>query len=662
MKKLELTDFYDYKFLSGITFAPNKVNALFMVKTADKANNGYKSNLWLLDSTTKQIKQLTSLGDIGLFTWLNNNEVIFTAMRDSEIKEKAKNGETWTIVYKLSLDGGEAVEFFRLPRIITGIKAADENKIVISMLKANIRPDIESMDDVEKTKALAEQKANLDYEVIDELPFWGNGAGFTNGKRNEVYVYDVKEKELTSVCQYPFDASIEEVKNGTILYTVDSFENGLADMKNSLWSYNIATGENKELIAKGDWRVSGAGFSADKTWVLATNNDSYGLNQNPKLYFFEDGKLNVWLDKDISYGSSVGSDCRLGGGKQFFTCDYGVAFVSTENYNSCINTLTLSGNHVILPMKNGSVDCFDKSADGTLYFIGMRDNKLQELYGIKNGVEEKITSFNDDVLNDKSLIIPEHFTFENDGNELDGFVLKPVNFDENKKYPAILDIHGGPKTVFGDVFFHEMQVWANMGYFVFYTNSRGGDGRGNEFADIRGHYGKEDYSDIMKFTDIVLERYPQIDEKRVGVTGGSYGGFMTNWIIGHTDRFAAAASQRSISNWISMGYISDIGYFFSKDQTDSTPWTDVDKMWEQSPLKYADKVKTPTLFIHSDEDYRCPLAEGLQMFSALKYHGIDARLCMFKGENHELSRSGKPLHRQRRLDEITNWFEKYLKA
>ena len=166
----------------------------------------------------------------------------------------------------------------------------------------------------------------------------------------------------------------------------------------------------------------------------------------------------------------------------------------------------------------------------------------------------------------------------------------------------------------------------------------------------------------MLFTDKVLESYPAIDEKRVGVTGGSYGGFMTNWIIGHTGRFAAAASQRSISNWLSFYETSDIGYFFAADQVDGTPWTAMEKLWDQSPLKYADKVTTPTLFIHSDEDYRCPLSEGMQMFTAIKDHGVDARMCIFKGENHELSRSGKPKHRIRRLAEITGWFDKYLKT
>lgn len=239
--------------------------------------------------------------------------------------------------------------------------------------------------------------------------------------------------------------------------------------------------------------------------------------------------------------------------------------------------------------------------------------------------------------------------------------MKPVGYEEGKQYPAILDIHGGPRTVYGTVFYHEMQVWANQGYFVFFINPRGSDGRGNGFADINGKYGTIDYEDLMKFTDVVLERYPAIDQQRVGVTGGSYGGFMTNWIIGHTNRFKAAASQRSIANWISFAHTSDIGEFFTKDQQQADTWESVEELWWHSPLKYANQVTTPTLFIHSNEDYRCPYSEGLQMYSALVEHGVEARLCMFKGENHELSRSGKPRHRVKRLEEITNWMQQHLK-
>ena len=294
----------------------------------------------------------------------------------------------------------------------------------------------------------------------------------------------------------------------------------------------------------------------------------------------------------------------------------------------------------------------------------MRGQGLQELYSLNlsTGEETCLTSFNQEALAGKYVAVPQPLSFRNeDGLELDGWVLLPRGYDPARQYPAILDIHGGPKTVYGTVYYHEMQLWASQGYFVFYCNPRGGDGRGDAFADIRGKYGAIDYADLMGFTDRVLEAYPAIDARRVGVTGGSYGGFMTNWIIGHTDRFAAAASQRSISNWISMGYTTDIGYYFAPDQTAATPWDNLERMWDQSPLKYADRCVTPTLFIHSDQDYRCWQAEALQMFTALKVHGVESRLCLFKGENHELSRSGKPKHRIRRLREITGWMDRHLK-
>ena len=163
----------------------------------------------------------------------------------------------------------------------------------------------------------------------------------------------------------------------------------------------------------------------------------------------------------------------------------------------------------------------------------------------------------------------------------------------------------------------------------------------------------------MAFCDKALETYPDMDERNVFETGGSYGGFMTNWIIGHTDRFAACVSQRSISNWISFYGISDIGVDFGGDQCQGTPWSDPEKLWWHSPLKYADRCVTPTLFIHAYEDYRCPIDQGYQMFTGLIAHGVESKMVLFKGENHELSRSGKPLHRIRRLEEITRWFEQH---
>ena len=247
--------------------------------------------------------------------------------------------------------------------------------------------------------------------------------------------------------------------------------------------------------------------------------------------------------------------------------------------------------------------------------------------------------------------------------DIDGWVILPKDYDPSKKYPAILDMHGGPRVAFGNTMFHEMQVFANNGYFVMLCNPRGGDGRGDEFADLREKYGTIDFQDFMEFVDHVCEQYPAIDTARIGVTGGSYGGWMTNWIIGHTDRFAAAVSQRSFSNWLSDFGCSEIGFSFDVNENGGkTPWTAPKELWERSPVAYADRVKTPTMFIHSLKDYNCPLSEGMQMFAAIKYHGVPSKAVLFEGENHELSRSGKPLHRMRRLKEMNDWFDLYLKG
>ena len=248
-----------------------------------------------------------------------------------------------------------------------------------------------------------------------------------------------------------------------------------------------------------------------------------------------------------------------------------------------------------------------------------------------------------------------------DGVDIDGFVMKPVAYEPGKRYPGILHIHGGPKMVFGPGFHHEMQLWAASGFFVCYCNPRGSCGKGNAFADLQGKYGEVDFQDLMEFTDEVLRRYPEIDADRMGVAGGSYGGFMTNWVIGHTDRFRCAVSQRSIANYVGDYLLSDIGYYYVPDQQLGTIWEHPERLWKASPLTYADRVKTPTLFIHADKDYRCTLANGLEMFAALKLHGVESKLCMFYGENHGLSREGKPSNRISRLSEILHWMEEHLK-
>jgi dipeptidyl aminopeptidase/acylaminoacyl peptidase len=177
---------------------------------------------------------------------------------------------------------------------------------------------------------------------------------------------------------------------------------------------------------------------------------------------------------------------------------------------------------------------------------------------------------------------------------------------------------------------------------------------------LRGRYGTIDYEDLMAFLDHALDCFPEADRSRLGACGGSYGGFMCNWIEGHTDRFAAIASQRSISNWVSDFGTSEIGHTFDRNESGTDPWQGMEVLWNMSPLKYAANARTPILFIHSLQDYNCTVDQGLQMFAAMKHFGVPTRVCLFEGENHSLSRSGKPRHRLRRLSEIEAWFKRYL--
>ena len=317
-----------------------------------------------------------------------------------------------------------------------------------------------------------------------------------------------------------------------------------------------------------------------------------------------------------------------------------------------------TGRREVLTNCPGTVDGVSARA-GRVAYLAARDMRCAELYTLEEGKERKLTGLNDDFFAARAVQPVEQFPLPCGDTVSEGFVLKPAGFDPAKRYPAVLEIHGGPKFAYGPVFFHEMQLLSAQGYFVLFCNPRGSDGHGNAFMDIRGRYGCEDYDDLMAFTDEALRRYPQIDPSRVAVAGGSYGGFMVNWIIGHTDRFACAVSQRSISNMVSMFCAGDTGYRFIADQADATPWTDAEALWRQSPLRCADKAKTPTLFLHSSCDYRCPLAEGLQMFTALRYHGVESRMCILEGENHGLSRDGRPLQRRRRLEELLAWIRRF---
>jgi len=661
MKKLELKDFLNYRFLSNLKYAPDGRKAAFVVTTCEEENNGYESRLWLWDG---QLRQLTDLGKERSFFWENENCILFPADRSAKDKKRREAKEQFTSFYRLDLRGGEAIHAFTLPFAAGHLEQAEGGWVVLGSIDANY-PDYYKMLDLERADVAKAYAEEADYEVLDEIPFWGNGAGMTNKKRTALF-WVTDQGEIQRVSEPLENAGSPVVWGDKVFYTAGAYKSKLQLTGDEIWTLDLKTGKKNLLLACPDLSIGDMKRVGDKLWIRATDGEAHGMNQNSWVYTLDPASccLEVLREEQYSMYSSVGSDCRYGGGASVQVKADRLYHLTTREGCSHLYCLTADGQSLPVVTEEGSIDCFalsDQTDEALL--VAMYGGKLQELYAadLQTGEVRQLTHFNEAVLEDMYVAEYKPLTIESCGETISGWVLLPRDYNPKLTYPAILDIHGGPKTVYGPVFYHEMQLWANMGYFVFFCNPKGSDGRDNSFMDIRGHYGETDYQNLMDFTDAVLEQYPQINRQKVCVTGGSYGGFMTNWIIGHTDRFCCAASQRSISNWLSFYGVSDIGWFFAADQCAGDIYSNPMKLWDHSPLKYAADVKTPTLFIHSDEDYRCPLEQGLQMYTALQDRGIETRLCLFHGETHELSRSGKPKHRIRRLQEITDWFENHVR-
>ncbi len=659
MKKVEIEDFARIRKLSDPVISPSGRKLAVAVTEGDVDKNTYKSDIWVYDEAhLPAFFRLTASENGKAPCFLDENTILFPGDRMNA--HPAKDGIVYTVYNRISLDGGEASEYMVLPFAASGLfPLSDETFLVQGSVNLNL-PDLAGMTDEEKKDALAALEEEKDYSVFDELPFWFNGRGVINKLRTGLFLADRSAGTQEKLTDTYFDLhgfSVNQEKT-KVIYWGNEFET-VDPQKSRMYIRDLTDGSVAEVKLENRYNVSGAVFSGSEIVFLGSTGETYGTSENPKFYLCHtDGSFELLADPDPSLGG-VGSDIA-GGGSVLFGKD-GIFFVQTVGYHSVFRKMDMNGNIETLIDEISIVSC----AAGTdpIYFLGMEKDRPQEVYMKKNGIVTKISCFNEEYVSEHEIAETEHFTFTDaDGVEIDGWVLYPADFDTKKKYPAILDVHGGPQTAYGEGFFHEMQYWAAMGYIVFFCNPRGSSGKGGSFADIYGdNYGVRDYNDLMEFTDQVLARVPQADPERIAMTGGSYGGFMANWMIGHTDRFAAAASQRSISNYISKCLTTDIGYYHNLSAIQADPWNSPEKMWAHSPLAYADKAKTPTLFIQSDEDYRCWMADAIQMLQALLMHGVPARMCLFHGENHELSRSGKPKHRIRRLKEITEWFDRYVK-
>jgi dipeptidyl aminopeptidase/acylaminoacyl peptidase len=456
-----------------------------------------------------------------------------------------------------------------------------------------------------------------------------------------------------------------DIEGGRILFNAFA-AGGVRPVESGLYLYD--TGKKKlELLWDRRFRIGPIKLTGEHTAVFAgVDLEQQSRNDNPRLYRFDLHRglcteFGSFADRSFEHPATA-TDDYFSGPAAMKTRDGYLYFRQVERDREVLRRMAPDGECETMFDGMKLLGGFEV-LDGALLMIGLAGMKLSELYLFRDGVLRRLTGHNA-AFAGKRFSEPEKVIERIEGTEIDGYVFSPAEFREGERYPAVLIIHGGPKMIYTGAWAHDIQLLCARGYYVLCANPSGSDGRGNEFLDIRGSFAELPYRQLIAFTERVVARYPGIDRERLGVTGGSYGGYMTNYIISRTGLFKAAVSERSISSIVTAFTSSDIGYQFIYEYMGNrgAPWQSPGEALDASPIFRAAGVSTPTLFIHGTNDNRCHYSESLNMYGALKYHGVESRICLFEGENHSLPVRGRPKNRLRRYMEMLDWFDGHLKT
>jgi len=524
----------------------------------------------------------------------------------------------------------------------------------------------------EEKKAEEDAAKNRPRIIRDIVHKW-DGEGYLTGRKTQIWALSLSDGTVRMLTDA--DTNFRELSisaDGTkLVFVSDPLEdNDYRPQDVNLWIYDLEKDRAERVINDAIYITNPVFLNADE--ILFTGHQSeLGWGTINRLYTFDlmRGVFSCISRKtDLSINNTAIGDFQKA--SQGFAVDgkSGKAyFTASEKGSTCLFSADRSGTiEKVLPgaFVIQSV-AFNADFSKAVCVIGdpLHPARLFELEPA-SGALKAVYDPNAALLDEMTLAPYEKIQIESfDGVLIDGWIVKPPEFDENRRYPAIIEIHGGPQMMYAENFMHEFQLLVSKGYVVAFFNPRGSSGYGQRFKSlIRREYGGEgagDYMDIMAGTDYVAA-LPYVDENHMGVTGGSYGGFMTNWIVGHTNRFRAAVTQRSISNWNSFIGSSDYGFCDAELAHQCDFFDEKFELERISPISYVKNIKTPLLILHSEFDYRCPLEQAEQLFTSLKLLRQTVELRIFPGQSHGLSRTGRPSLRIARLASILEWFEKYI--
>lgn len=655
-------DLYNFQLITACAVSPDGKNVIYAVKSVEKETEKKYTHLWIVPASGKKPRQLT-FGKNSNHSpkWSPDGKNI--AFLSNRLDEKQEQ------FFLLPMEGGEAVPLTDLKGEFGGFEWSPDGKKLICEFR---KTDAEVL---EREKDENKKKLGITSRHIHRIFYKLDGYGYLPKERMHLWVIDAKTgagTQLTdseifdehSACWSPDGKQIVFVSNR-------SDDPDLYFESDDLFVMD-ASGKNMRLIETPAGAKQTPRFSPDGKWIA---------------YLGQDGQHNEWKNNNLwitaADGSSQASNLtgkydinvsgwtindmgETSGTPPTWSPDGQLLYFSVGKFGSTIlKSITTDGGKLTdIVGGSGVVNQFSFSTTGQqlCYLLSTMADPCQIWFKeMGKDTPKQLTEINKALLNSIELGSVEEVWFKGAANnDLQGWILKPPHFDADKKYPAILEIHGGPLVQYGNSFMHEFYYLAAQGYVVFFCNPRGGQGYGEEHAKaIHGAWGTADYADLMKWTDQVAEK-PYIDADRIGVTGGSYGGYMTNWIIGHTHRFKAAVTQRSVSNLLSMWGSSDFNWAFQETFDNKAPYESIDVLWECSPMKHIGSAKTPTMVIHSEQDLRCPIEQDEQVYVALRKLGVDTEFVIFPNEPHGLSRGGRTDRRIDRLQSIARWFNKYL--
>jgi len=506
-------------------------------------------------------------------------------------------------------------------------------------------------------------------KVYDRIRYKSDDAGLLDLRRKHLWLVPLQgdPRKLTDGDWDDTQPSVSP--DGTqVAFTSNRSADRDRNTVSDIWTMPIAGGLPARITTERG-QYTNASWSPDGTAITCLGtSDAIGAGaRNTRVWRFPraggtgSDLLGEW---DRTTGSRVMSDVRgeaaalppawtRDGRILFIGSDQGTAnLYSVRDDGGDVRAETLGAHQLVTATVDREARCFAG-------VVATATSPGEVVTGQPGHGLKPITTLNSALLDARYIAEPERVEFAGaDGWTIEGWLLKPRGFDPAKRWPLVLEIHGGPHGAYGHAFFHEFQVLAGRGYAVLYLNPRGSHAYGDAFVRACvGDWGGKDYQDLMAGVDHALG-LGWVDRDRLYVTGGSYGGFMTNWIVGHTDRFKAAAAQRSISNNVSAFGTSDIGWhFWQFEMGDATPWRDEHKLVERSPLTYVEKVTTPLLILHAEKDYRCPIEQAEQFFVALKLLGKEAVFVRYQDDSHELTRGGKPRNRIDHARRIADWFD-----